>query len=148
MNEHVEHLPFLALIDDDQHSAYLLTRMLLAHGSPNIQHYGDAVDGSTRLQAVLDGPPTHWPGLIIVDLKAHSQANHDFVAALQPTARQKGVPIVVMSQPTGRQGRQALHEAGASAIFFRQAELGAYRSEAASIVSFWARFERLDTVGM
>lgn len=148
MNELVENPPFLALIDDDQHSAYLLTRMLLAHGSPDIQHYGDAVDGLTHLQAVLNDPSADWPGLIIVDLKAHKQANHDFIAAVQPIVHQKGVPIVVMSQPTDRLGRQALHDAGASAIFFRQAELDAYRSEAASIVSFWARLERLDAVGM
>ena len=44
--------------------------------------------------------------------------------------------------------RQALHDAGASAVFFRQADLDAYRHEAAAIVSFWARHQRLDAVGM
>ena len=32
---------FIALIDDDGHSAYLLTRMLLGQGSPDVRHLGE-----------------------------------------------------------------------------------------------------------
>lgn len=148
MTGYVDNLPFVALIDDDQHSAHLLTRMLLAHGSPDVQHYGGAEDGRSRLQAVLGDVAANWPGLLIVDLKAHSRANVEFVASIQSLMRQKGVPVVVMAPPLDRAGREALHDAGAAAVFFRQAELDAYRREAAGIVSFWARSQRLDAVGM
>jgi DNA-binding response OmpR family regulator len=148
VNDYVDNTPFVALVDDDQHSAHLLTRMLLAHGAPNIQWYGGASDGRLMLANVLSNPDADWPGLLIVDLKAHSGANLEFIASIQSLARQKGVPVVVMAPPLDRQGRDALHEAGASAVFFRQAELDAYRREAAGIVSFWARNQRLDAVGM
>ena len=148
LNDYVENLPFVALVDDDQHSAHLLTRMLLAHGSPDIQWYGGAADGRLMLGNVLSNPEANWPGLLIVDLKAHSNANLEFVASIQALARQKGVPVVVMAPPLDRAGREALHDAGASAVFFRHAELDAYRREAAGIVSFWARSQRLDAVGM
>ena len=148
MNKSVDNSPFVALIDDDQHSAHLLKRMLIAHGSPDVHWYGDATDGMARLQSVLGNVAANWPGLLIVDLKAHSDANVEFVSAIQHLARQRGVPVVVMAPPLDRQDRQALEEAGASAVFFRQAELDAYRREAAGIVSFWARTQRLDAVGM
>ena len=148
MNKSVDNSPFVALIDDDQHSAHLLTRMLVAHGSPHVHWYGGADDGMACLQSVLRDVSANWPGLIIVDLKAHSGANLEFVASIQQLARQKGVPVVVMAPPLDRQSRQALEDAGASAVFFRQAELDAYRREAAGLVSFWARTQRLDAVGM
>jgi DNA-binding response OmpR family regulator len=148
LNKSVDNSPFVALIDDDRHSAHLLTRMLIAHGSPDVHWYGGASDGAARLQSVLGNASANWPGLVIVDLKAHSGANLEFVASIQHLARQKGVPVVVMSQMLARQDRQVLEDAGASAVFFRQAELDAYRREAAGIVSFWARTQRLDAVGM
>lgn len=139
---------YLALVDDDQHSAHLLTRMLLAHGSPCVQHYGGAVDGRLVLTSVLSGPAAEWPSLLIVDLKAHSGANLEFVSSIQSLARQKDLAVVVMTSPLDRPAREALLQAGASAVFFRHAELDAYRREAAGIVSFWARSQRLDAVGM
>jgi DNA-binding NarL/FixJ family response regulator len=148
LNVYVDNAPFVALIDDDQHSAHLLTRMLIAHGSPDVQCYGNATDGLVKLQAVLSDINANWPGLLIIDLKSHSGANLEFISSIQHLARQKGVPVVVMAPTLDRDGRQALLDAGASAVFFRQAELDAYRREAASIVSFWARSQRLDAVGM
>lgn len=148
MNSSVDNAPFVALIDDDQHSAYLLTRMLVAHGSPHVHWYGNAADGLTCLQAVLANSAASWPSLLIVDLKSHSAANLEFVASIQLLMRQKGVPVVVMAATLDRQQRQALQDAGAAAVFSRQAELDAYRREAAAIVSFWARTQRLDAVGM
>ena len=140
--------PFIALIDDDGHSAHLLTRMLLAHGAPEVRHFETASAGETFLAANLSDVSADWPGMVVVDLKVHSGANVEFVARNHVLLRQKGIPLAVMTQPTDRAGRQALHDAGASAVFFRQAELTAYRHEAASIVSFWARNQRLDAVGM
>lgn len=148
MNDFVENVPFLALIDDDSHSAHLLTRMLLAHGSPDVTTYASAEVGSAALNAVLSDPTANWPSLVIVDLKAHSSANLDFITAHHAMWRPKGVPIVVMSAPLDRQARETLERAGASAVFFRHAELDAYRREVAGIVSYWARTQRLDAVGM
>lgn len=148
LNDHGDELPYLALVDDDPHSAHLLTRMLLAHGSPAICHYGGAADGRVLLADVLANPAVEWPSLLIVDLKAHSHANLEFVASIKSLANQKGLPVVVMAPPLDRHGREALLEAGASGVFFRHAERDAYRREAASIVSFWARSQRLDAVGM
>lgn len=140
--------PFIALIDDDGHSAHLLTRMLVAHGAPEVKHFASPALGEAFLAEVLADPAGEWPGMVIVDLKAHSGANIEFLARNQALLRQKGIPFVAMTQTTDRAGRQALHDAGASAVFFRQAELDAYRREAAALVSFWARNQRLDAVGM
>ncbi|WP_375599950.1 hypothetical protein [Devosia sp. Naph2] len=148
MNEVSNDLPFIALIDDDGHSAHLLTRMLLSHGAPQIRHFGSIAAGEAFLGQRLADVDREWPGLVIVDLKAYSDANLEFVVRNQALLRQKGIPLAVMTQTTDRAGRQALHEAGAAAVFFRQAELEAYRHEAAAIVSFWARNQRLDAVGM
>lgn len=148
MNDYVENLPFVALVDDDQHSALLLTRALLAQGSPDIQWYGDAAAGGAKLLAVLTDPQAAWPCLLIVDLKAHSGANLEFVAAIQSLARQRDVPVVVMTRQLTEQARDALQHSGAAAIFHRHAERDAYRREAADIVSFWARTQRLEAVGM
>lgn len=148
MNVFASDIPFIALIDDDGHSAHLLTRMLLAHGAPDVRHFALPPVGEAFLAQTLADTGREWPGLVIVDLKSHSGANIEFLARNQALLRQKGIPLAVMTQPTDRAGRQALHDAGASAVFFRQADLEAYRHEAAAIVSFWARHQRLDAVGM
>lgn len=148
MNGFVENAAFVALVDDDQHSADLQTRMLLAHGSPQIASYRSADDAHRRLLQVLADPEANWPGLVIVDLKAHRQANLEFLSSIQPLMRRKGVAVAVMVQSADQPQIDALRAAGAAAIFTRHAELDAYRREAAGIVSFWARHQRLDAVGM
>ncbi|MBE7732449.1 response regulator transcription factor [Devosia faecipullorum] len=140
--------PFIVLIDDDEHSAHLLTRMLVAHGAPSIRHFADAGAGEAALATILANPQGAWPGLVVVDLKAHSGANAEFAARNQVALHQKGIPLVIMTAPTDSGGRRILHDAGAAAVFFRQAELDAYRREAAAIVSFWARSQSLDAIGM
>lgn len=148
MNVVTDDTPFIALIDDDGHSAYLLTRMLVAHGAPDVRHFGTVAAGEAFLASTLADIALEWPGMVIVDLKAHSGANLEFVSRNQALLRQKGIPLVVMTQTLDRAGRQALQEAGAAAVYFRAAELDAYRREAAAMVSFWARHQRLDAVGM
>lgn len=148
MNVVSDDIPFIALIDDDGHSAHLLIRTLRAQGAPEVIHFAAADAGESFLVDVLADVTREWPGIVVVDLKAHSGANLEFVARNQALLRQKGVPLAVMMQTTDRAGRQALQDAGASAVFFRQAALDAYRHEAAAIISFWARNQRLDAVGM
>jgi hypothetical protein len=74
--------PYLALVDDDAHSARLLTRMLLAHGAPSIQWIEGAGNGLETIRQLLAGPAHHLPGLVIVDLKSSSSATQDFVRKL------------------------------------------------------------------
>lgn len=111
-------------------------------------HFATAAEGEAFLAANLADARREWPGMVIVDLKAHSGANLEFVARNQALFRQKGVPLAVMTASADRAGRRHLQDAGAAAVFFRQADLVAYRHEAAAIVSFWARHQRLDAVGM
>ncbi|UYO01067.1 MAG: response regulator transcription factor [Devosia sp.] len=146
--EAVDETPFIALVDDDAHSANLLIRALTAQGAPRVRPlFGDA-EGIESLLAMIGDVENTWPDIVVIDLKAHSGANADFLAQYHPLLRQKGIPVAVMAAPTGRDGRQDLLDSGASAVFFRQAEREAYLNEAAAIVSFWARQQRLDAVGM
>lgn len=148
MKDTVEKAPFLALIDDDEQSARVLTRTLVAHGAPAPRWYGGAVEGRQRLHSVLSDPAGPVPGLVIVDLKSHSAANAEFLRSVNPLAGQAGMLMVAMSQCDKPATRAALLEAGATTVFIRHAELGAYRREAASLVKFWARSLRPETVGM
>lgn len=148
MTSQFEQAPFIGLIDDDGHSARLFMRVLAANDGPSVRHYGDDKDGFTDLAQVLSDPQSHWPDVLVVDLKGHSEANLEFVRRHQAWLHQKGVAPVVMVPPTDRAGRLVYLEAGAAAVFFRQPEADAYRHELAGIANFWARSERLDAVGM
>lgn len=139
--------PYLALVDDDRHSARLMSRELLAHGAPRIEWLGGAEDGIARLQAIL-ASGDEKPGLLIVDVKATSAATRDLIAGLSRLARQHGLMIAAMSTSLEREHRNQLLQAGAAAVFLRHANRDAYRQEAANIVSFWARSQRLNAVGM
>ena len=55
MNDDVDYASFVALVDDDGHSAHLLTRTLLAQNAPGVQCYGDA--GETKLVHFCHGAP-------------------------------------------------------------------------------------------
>ena len=65
-------------------------------------------------------------------------------------ALKQGAPkllVVAMAPSLDREVRNGLLDAGAAAVFERHAELNAYRREAANIVGFWVRSQRLDAVG-
>jgi DNA-binding response OmpR family regulator len=148
LNSQYSHTSFIGLIDDDQHSAYLFTRMLTANDGPSVRHYGDGGEGMAALVQDLSEPDRAWPDVLVVDLKAHSNATLDFVRRHQALLRQKGVAVLVMVPPTDQAGRVKYLEVGAAGVFFRQPELDAYRRELATIKNFWARTPRLDAVGM
>lgn len=139
--------PYLALVDDDAHSARLLTRMLLAHGAPSIQWIDGAESGLAQLQSLLSHARNHLPGLLIVDLKSSSSATRDFIEKIAGVERSRSLVIVAMAPTLDRTVRDALIDAGADAVFERHADLQAYRAKAASIVSFWVRNQHLDAVG-
>lgn len=139
--------PYLMLVDDDAHSARLLTRMLLAHGAPSIQWNESPSDSLSQIKDLLSDTDKHLPGLVIVDLKSSSTAASEFIAQIAALERSRCLVIVAMAPTLDRATRESLLDAGADAVFERHAELQAYRAEAAAIVSFWVRNQRLDAVG-
>ena len=148
MNDYVDYASFVALIDDDEHSAHLLTRTLVDKGAHGVQNYGDAAKALVRLQAVLNDKGASWPGMIVVDLKAHSGANLEFLDKIRQLTVRSNVPVVVLAPQPTEQCRLALLEAGADAVFTRHADRDAYRRVAADMVEFWALSQRPVAVGM
>src|SRR5690606_30934643 len=73
--------PFIALVDDDTHSARLITRMLLAHGAPHVHWLDSAEAGASQIGQWLNAGTADLPGLVIADLKSSSGATRDFIAA-------------------------------------------------------------------
>lgn len=139
--------PFVALVDDDAHSARLMTRQLLAHGSPIVQWLDGAATAVAEIAPALEDPKAERPALVIVDLKASSAATRDFIAALRKLDGAADLLIVAMAPALDKDIRDRLIDAGAEAVFQRHADADAYRREAASIVSFWVRNQRLNAIG-
>ncbi|MEO6015308.1 MAG: response regulator [Devosia sp.] len=137
--------PAIALVDDDYHSARLLTRMLEAHGAPQVARVDDTDEAVDALADAYHLNPGMPPFMAVVDLKSSSNATRDFVLRLK--TRAPHLLVVAMAPSLDRETRNALIDAGASAVFERHADIGAYRSEAASIVAFWVRNQHLDGVG-
>ncbi len=147
MNSHGAAQPFMALVDDDSHSARLMIRMLLAHGAPSVSWLDGEVTASTELGKLLDDRKATLPGLVIVDLKSSSTATADFIRKLRGMQDGTALLIAAMASTLDREVREVLLEAGADAVFERQADIDFYRREAAAIVSFWVRNQRLEAVG-
>jgi CheY-like chemotaxis protein len=137
--------PAIALVDDDYHSARLMTRMLEAHGGPQVSRMPDPEKAVETLSGVAATGPASSQCMAVVDLKSSSTATRDFVARLKHTAPQ--LLVVAMAPTLDREIRNELLDAGASAVFERHADLDLYRREAANIVAFWVRNQRLDAVG-
>lgn len=137
--------PAIALVDDDFHSARLMMRMLAAHSGPQVEWLSEAGTALETLAGYDALPPINGKCMVLVDLKASSNASRDFIIEL--LRRAPGLLVVAMAPTLDRETRNALLDAGAAAVFERHAELNAYRREAASIVGFWVRSRRLDAVG-
>lgn len=137
--------PAIALVDDDYHSARLMTRMLEAHGGPQVLRLPDPQVAIEALAQAVLTPPVAGQCMAIVDLKSSSTATRDFVAALKHKVPQ--LLVVAMAPSLDRDVRNVLLDAGASAVFERHSDISLYRREAANIVAFWVRNQRLDAVG-
>lgn len=137
--------PAIALVDDDFHSARLMMRMLSAHGAPDVEWLSDAGTALETLAGYDAMPPINGKCMALIDLKASSNASRDFIVEMRRKA--PGLLVVAMAPTLDRETRNALLDAGAAAVFERHGELNAYRREAASIVGFWVRSQRLDAVG-
>lgn len=139
--------PFMALIDDDSHSARLMIRMLLAHGAPSVSWLNGEILATAEIGKLLDDDRATIPGLVIVDLKASSSATLDFIVKLRGMRDGSSLLIAAVAPTLEREPRDALLAAGADAVFERHADINSYRREAAAIVSFWVRNQHLDAVG-
>ena len=137
--------PALALVDDDYHSARLMTRMLEAHGGPQVLRRPDPQIALEALAEAALTPTVAAHSMVIVDLKSSSTATRDFVSLLKHRAPQ--LLVVAMAPSLDREVRNELLDAGASAVFERHSDISFYRREAANIVAFWVRNQRLDAVG-
>ena len=136
--------PAIALVDDDDHSARLLTRMIEAHGGPHIDRLPDP-DAAVEVLAGVSETHASRQCMAVIDLKSSSTATRDFVSRLK--SRAPDLLVVAMSPSLEREVRNELLEAGAAAVFERHSDITLYRREAASIVSFWVRNQHLDAVG-
>ena len=137
--------PAIALVDDDFHSARLMTRMLEAHGGPQILRLADPHAAIEALAEAVVTPPPTGQCMAVIDLKSSSTATRDFVALLKH--RLPELLVVAMAPSLDRDVRNELLDAGAAAVFERHSDISLYRREAANIVAFWVRNQRLDAVG-
>ena len=137
--------PAIALVDDDVHSVRLMTRMLAAHGGPHVEPMTDPGKAADALAAISTAAPAAGQCMVVVDLKSSSSATRDFVTQLK--RQSPDLLVVAMAPSLDRDTRNGLLEAGAAAVFERHAELNAYRREAANIVGFWVRSQRLNAIG-
>jgi response regulator RpfG family c-di-GMP phosphodiesterase len=147
MNSHGALQPFMALVDDDSHSARLMIRMLLAHGAPSVNWLDNDAVATAELGARLNDRRATLPGLVIVDLKSSSAATAEFIAKLRAMRDGTALLVAAIAPTLDREVREVLLNAGADAVFERQADIDFYRREAAAIVSFWVRNQRLEAVG-
>lgn len=139
--------PFMALVDDDAHSARLMIRTLLANGAPSVNWLEGEALASAELGKLLDDKRAARPELVFVDLKSSSAATAEFIRALRARPDSKGLLVAAMAPPQDRDTRQALLAAGADAVFERHGDIDLYRRESAAIVSFWVRSQHLEAVG-
>ena len=101
--------PAIALVDDDYHSARLMTRMLEAHGGPQVSRLPDPEKAVETLAAAAT---VAGQCMAVVDLKSSSTASRDFVARLKHVAPQ--LLVVAMAPSLDRE--VAWSEAGGNLI--------------------------------
>ena len=147
MDVHGAGRPYMALVDDDSHSARLMIRMLLAHGAPSVDWMDGEAMAAADLGKLLENDTAPLPGLVIVDLKSSSSATSDFIVKLRSMRDGRSLLIAAIAPALDKNGRDALLDAGADAVFERCADIDSFRREAAAIVSFWVRNHHLDAVG-
>jgi CheY-like chemotaxis protein len=147
MNSHSSAQSFLALIDDDSHSARMMIRMLLAHGAPSVNWLDGETMATSEMRKLLADKKAALPGMVIVDLKSSSTATCDFISKLRRMPDGHALLIVAIAPSLERQVRETYLTAGADAVFERQADLDLFRREAAAIVSYWVRNQHLEAVG-
>lgn len=138
--------PYLAVVDDDALSARQTIRMLIAHGAPSVSWVEPVKEDGSCVAELWSAPDSELPAMVVVDLK-RGDATADCIAALRASAIGSRLLIVGLATPGDADERQRIELSGADAMFERHTELGAVRREAAAMVSFWVRQQRLSAVG-
>ena len=134
--------PYLALISDEPEAAQRLTMMLLAHGAPSVCRWER---GEQALVELASGGVL--PDLLVIDLREPPEATAALLKSIRSTPCAEMVTIAAMVPARERQLQEMQFAAGADAVFERLAENTDYRREAARLVSYWVRSQRLDAVG-
>lgn len=130
--------PAIALVDDDYHSARLMTRTLEAEGALRVSRIADPERAVDQLGAMAQQDGADF--MAVVDLKSSSSATRDFIQRLKNRA--PNLMIVAIAPSLDREVRVGLLDAGATAVFERHSDIELYRREAACIGDFWARSQR------
>lgn len=138
--------PFMAVVDDDALSARQTIRMLIAHGAPSVAWIEPIIADGSCVGQLWTGETDERPAMLVVDLK-HPGATATCVATMKARPDCEGILVVALAPPGDHEQRRALEAAGADAVFERHADLSALRREAAAMVSFWVRQQRLSAVG-
>lgn len=135
-----EEWPVFALVDDQVHSARLMTRTMIEADSPaRVIWLGDARRAKRSLQALLDEAAVNTPDMIIVDLKTHSGATAEFISEIGNLKAKADVPVAAIAASLDAESRNAILGSGADAVFERHHDLVQYRKEMAQLTSFWVR---------
>lgn len=134
--------PYLALIADDADAAQRLTRMLLAHGAPSVRCITPAEQASALLQ--LSG---QLPDLLIVDMQDSPEITADLIRSIRSALLAPQLAIAAMVPARDRQVHELQYVAGADIVVERMPDATDYRREAARLVSYWVKVQRLDAVG-
>lgn len=133
--------PVFGLVDDNVHSARLLSRTLAGGDFPaRVIWLGNAGRAQRTLGARLAASGLD---MVIVDLKTHSKATEDFISRIAGNCAQAGVRIAAISDDLSGETRNALIGAGAEAVFQRYHDLASYRAEMEMLTSFWVRESRI-----
>lgn len=138
--------PFMAVVDDDALSARQTIRMLIAHGAPSVAWIEPIVADGSCIAQLWTRETDERPAMVVIDLK-HEGASANCVATLKARQDCAGLLVVALAPAGDAEQRRALEVAGADAVFERHADLSAVRREAAAMVSFWVRQQRLSAVG-
>ena len=138
--------PYLAVVDGDALSARQTIRMLIAHGAPSVSWVDPVDETGSGIAGLWLAPDSELPAMVVVDLK-RGDATADCIAALRASAIGGDLLVVGLAAEGDMKQRQRIEIAGADAAFERHADISAFRREAAAMVSFWVRHQRLSAVG-
>lgn len=130
------------IVDDDPHSArFFRQRIIAATGRSTIirvDWFESADGGLLAIESLQDQDRQQvrrLPDLIIIDLKASSMANMEFLTKAEPSIKALPVPSTVFAKQAGKAKQSAYLKAGAAAIFERHADLEQYDAELARMIT-------------
>jgi CheY-like chemotaxis protein len=136
----------MTLVADEPETARRLTRMLLAHGAPSVRW----LDGSDQSMAELVGllqAIEEQPDLLVIGMMSSAEATASMIRCVRSAPGGRLLPIAALLPGTDRQLHEMQFAAGANVVVERLVEDSDYRREAARLVSYWVRTQRLNALG-